>query len=255
MTTSIRDLIRSDIDRYRFMATSDQTAPLGRLSGPLVTFRVLVMCQGLQASIVYRLGHGLLLWQPRSTLGRFARMAGRVAHFVAGRCVEVTTGISIAERATIGPGLYIGHFGGIIVGAVTIGTNCNLSHGVTLGRSGRIGSYERPIVGDRVWIGPGAVLTGDVRIGDDAVIGANSVVTRPVPARCAAYGVPATILPDTASFGMILYRDAHADIGRAASVSRLADSIAARPAFGADNRVPDQRSTGRHHAPSGSLEI
>ncbi len=236
---SLRSLLGSDVDRYRFMMSIDETAPVQRSSGALLTLRSIVLCKGLQATIVYRLGHALMQWQPTNPVARFGKIAGRLAHFVASRFVEMTTGISIAERAVIGRGLYIGHFGGVIVGLVVMGDNCNISHGVTLGRSGRIGSYGRPNVADRVWIGPGAVLTGGISIGDDAVIGANAVVTRDVPARSAALGVPARVRPDSPSFEMIAYRDAGTDERRLASLAmagrlerRRVDSVNPVPAQG-----------------------
>ncbi|MEP6981619.1 MAG: hypothetical protein ABJA16_12720, partial [Nakamurella sp.] len=202
MPDSAWSMIRSDVDRYRYMLSFDDATAArpgdrdgSRVggTGPLNTLRAVVLCKGLQATVVYRFGHALFRWQPTSTPARALRIAGRLVHFAATRFVEMTTGISIAERATIGRGLYIGHFGGVIIGVVTLGDNCNISHGVTLGRSGRVGSFGRPELRDRVWVGPGAVLTGPIFIGHDAVIGANAVVTRDVPAGAAALGVPAAI--------------------------------------------------------------
>lgn len=219
MDHRVWSLIRSDIDRYRFMMAIDETAPMAKTGGAVVTLRTVVLCKGLQATIVYRLGHAMLEWQPAGVVGVIAKRFGRLAHFVASKLVEMTTGISIAERAQIGPGFYIGHFGGVIVGVVRIGANCNISHGVTLGRSGRVGEYGRPSIGDRVWIGPGAVITGGTDIGDDAIVGANAVVTRNVPARSAALGVPAQVRPGSASFDMITYRSAETDESRRTSLA------------------------------------
>ncbi|GMA87962.1 hypothetical protein GCM10025868_32120 [Angustibacter aerolatus] len=158
-------------------------------------------------------------WQPASAAGRVVRLAARVLHFAANRFVEASTGISVAERASIGPGLYIGHFGGVIIGAVTMGENCTVSHGITIGRSGRTGENTRPTLGDRVWVGPGAVVTGAIHLGDDSVVGANSVVTRDVPARATAVGAPARILPGRPSFEMVVYAGQDDDAGRAASLA------------------------------------
>lgn len=239
MTASTWSLIRSDVDRYRYMTATDKTVGQRRPDGPVITIKAILMCQGLQASIVYRIGHGLVCWQPASSIGRLARMACRTAHFVASKIVEATTGISIAERAAIGPGLYIGHFGGVIIGAVQIGANCNISHGVTLGRSGRVDSYQRPRLGDRVWIGPGAVITGDVEVGEDAVVGANAVVTHKVPARSGAYGVPARVQHNTASFDLISYRGVEIDSARLIS-RRLAEQVQS------PTPLPSQPTRGSH---------
>lgn len=227
MPDSTWSLIRSDVDRYRYMMSIDDTTATAvddsRVGGTglLKTLRAVVLCKGLQATVVYRIGHALFRWQPTGPVGRTLRVGGRLLHFAATRFVEMTTGISIAERATIGRGLYIGHFGGVIIGVVTLGDNCNISHGVTLGRSGRVGSFGRPQLADRVWVGPGAVLTGPISVGHDAVIGANAVVTRDVPAGAAALGVPATIRPGKPSFEMITYRGAATDPSRAQAVAAL----------------------------------
>lgn len=102
-------------------------------------------------------------------------------------------GINIPGPTQIGPGLLIGHAGGIVVNAaVTIGANCNISHNVTIGVS-RGRNAGTPTIGDRVYIGPGAVIIGDITIGHDAAIGANAVVARDVPAGHTAVGNPATV--------------------------------------------------------------
>lgn len=114
----------------------------------------------------------------------------RVAGLFTRKVVEITTGISIAGRARFGPGLYIGHFGGITVGPeVVVGENCNLSQGVTLGD--HAGS---PVIGDCCYLAPGAVVFGPVTVGDHVAIGANAVVQRDVPSRCTATGVPVRII-------------------------------------------------------------
>lgn len=104
-------------------------------------------------------------------------------------------GISIPIKTEIGQGLYIGHFGGIVVnGEARIGKNCNLSHGVTIGRSNRGVHSGYPVIGDNVFIGPGAMIFGAVHIGNDAAIGANSVVIDDVPDNAVAVGSPARIV-------------------------------------------------------------
>jgi serine O-acetyltransferase len=104
-------------------------------------------------------------------------------------------GISIGHRTRIGSGLYIGHFGGIVVnvGAV-IGKNCNLSQSVTIGVANRGARKGVPVIGDNVFIGPGAVVLGNLRIGNNVAIGANSVVTHDVPDGAVVAGAPAQII-------------------------------------------------------------
>lgn len=220
---SLRTLAGSDIDRYSYMLERDGTAALPHENRVLSGLRALLMCPGLRAVLVHRVGHALVTWSPSSWFGRAVRLAGRLGHFAANRWVEVTTGISIAERATVGRGFYIGHFGGVIVGAATLGDHCTISHGVTIGRSGRAGEDGRPLLGDRVWIGPGAVVVGAIDIGQDAVVGANAVVTKPVPARSSALGIPAAVRPGPGSFGMVVYRGVETDAGRARSLTEHAE--------------------------------
>src|SRR4029077_3967609 len=112
--------------------------------------------------------------------------------FLFERFIEMTTGISIPAEATIGKGLRIHHFGGIIVHSTTVvGECCTIYHGVTLGDRGGWGGAPR--VGNRVLIGAGAKLIGGIVIGDDCVIGANAVVHTSVPAGHIAVGVPAVV--------------------------------------------------------------
>lgn len=105
-------------------------------------------------------------------------------------------GIDIPYSTIIGPGLYIGHFGGIVVnGGTVIGKNCNLSPGVVIGSNNQ--QYAR--IGDNVYIAPGAKIIGGVTIGANSEIGANAVVTHDVqPFTCVA-GVPAKLIKQLSS--------------------------------------------------------
>jgi len=113
-------------------------------------------------------------------------------------------GISIPFETTIGSGFYIGHFGGIVVneGSV-IGKNCNISHGVTLGEAQRGEKKGCPVVGDNVYIGPGAKIVGAVRVGNHAAIGANCVVTKDVPDHAVVVGIPGRVISEEGSAGYV----------------------------------------------------
>lgn len=117
-------------------------------------------------------------------------------------------GIQISPRTTIGPGFCIGHFGGIVVShRATIGRNCNLSHQVTIGASGRGDRAGVPTIGDNVYIGPGAKIFGAITIGNNVAIGANAVVTRDVPDNAVVVGVPAKVISMEGSKGLIARTD------------------------------------------------
>lgn len=122
------------------------------------------------------------------------RFLTKVVGFFTSRIMESLTGILIPAGATFGPGLRIAHAGSMIIHGKTIaGEDCTLSHQLTIGyHDGGV-----PKLGDRVFIGPGARVLGGISIGDDALIGANAVVTRDVPSGNVATGVPATVRPNS----------------------------------------------------------
>ncbi len=160
--------------------------------------RIAVHTEAIAALAVYRLGRWL-----RDEAPPPARVALKVPHSLAHEVVRVALGICLSPDARIGPGLYIGHSGGIWVapGAV-IGRNCNLSQGVTLGIGGTV-RRGAPVLGDRVWIGPKATVSGPVRIGAGAVVGANSLVVTNVPEKGVAVGVPARVVALSGSGALI----------------------------------------------------
>jgi serine O-acetyltransferase len=88
-------------------------------------------------------------------------------------------GLEIARHCTIGPGMFLPHTRGTVIGAARIGSNAVIYHGVTLGArtiDGRFDSSTRPVVGDNVIIGAGAIVIGPITIGDGARIGGNCMV-------------------------------------------------------------------------------
>jgi serine O-acetyltransferase len=86
---------------------------------------------------------------------------------------------------------------------VVIGNNCNLSHGVTLGQLNRGEKAGCPVIGNNVYIGPGAVVIGRIRVGDHAAIGANAVVIGDVAERTTVGGVPARAISNSGSEGYV----------------------------------------------------
>jgi serine O-acetyltransferase len=124
------------------------------------------------------------------------------------RRYEYRYGISIPFDTKVGEGLYIGHFGGIVVNhRSVIGRNCNLSQGVTLGVANRGARQGAPMVGDGVYIGPGAKLVGAVTVGDNVAIGANCVVTKDVPDNAVVVGVPARVLSHDGAADYVRHTD------------------------------------------------
>lgn len=110
------------------------------------------------------------------------------------RRLRYRMGVNVPYATKIGPGLLIGHAGGIVVNAAAhIGRNCNLSHNVTIG-STKGAMAGVPVIGDNVYIGPGSVVVGSITVGDGAAVGANSVVMADVPAGATVAGAPARIV-------------------------------------------------------------
>jgi len=120
------------------------------------------------------------------------------------RHLRYKLGISISRETRIGSGFYIGHFGGIIVnGGCEIGKNCNISQEVTLGQANRGKNKGYPILGDNVYIGPGAKIIGAVRIGNNVAIGSNCVVTKDIPDNSVVVGIPGKVISQEGSKGYI----------------------------------------------------
>jgi len=117
---------------------------------------------------------------------------------------QIRFGIGISYKTQIGPGLYIGHQGGIVINEqVVIGKNCNLSQQVTIGVSRRGERAGVPTIGDNVYLGPGAKIFGKIQVGNNAAIGANCVVTRDVPDNGVVVGIPAKVISYEGSTGYI----------------------------------------------------
>jgi serine O-acetyltransferase len=113
-------------------------------------------------------------------------------------------GIDIPYTTSIGSGFYIGHFGAIVVNErAVIGDNCNLSQQVTIGQLNRGPRKGYPVIGNDVYIGPGAKVAGAVRIGNDVAIGANSVVIDDVPDHAVVVGVPGSIVSSAGTAGYV----------------------------------------------------
>jgi serine O-acetyltransferase len=110
------------------------------------------------------------------------------------------TQIRISTRAKIGKGFVIHGFSGIIITDATIGENCTVYQQVTIGRGRPYRGKAReklrppPRLGDNVFLAAGAKVIGDVVIGNNVVVGANSVVIRSLPDNCTVMGVPARIV-------------------------------------------------------------
>lgn len=148
---------------------------------------VFLTSPGVHALWWHRGSHSLWSWGwylPARLMSHFARSL---------------TGIEIHPGATIGHRVVIDHGMGVVIGeTAVVGDDCLIYHGVTLGGKAALSRDEavgrrHPVLGNRVSVGTGAAILGPVTIGDDAIIGALSVVLSDVPAGALAVGVPAVV--------------------------------------------------------------
>jgi serine O-acetyltransferase len=131
---------------------------------------------GVQAVVVFRFGQ----WLDSRPL--VLKLLLHPIYFVLNGLVQVMWGIELPRSATIGPGFYIGHSGGITIApGVIIGRNCNISQDLTIGLSGQGEKAGVPTIGDNVYLAPGARVFGKISIGNNVKIGANAVVYKDIP--------------------------------------------------------------------------
>jgi len=111
------------------------------------------------------------------------------------RRYQIKYGFQISAKTKIGGGLYLGHWGAIVVNqSAKIGKNCNLAHGVTIGQTNRGDKQGVPEIGDDVWIGTNAVIVGGIKIGNNVLIAPNSYVTTDVPDNSIVVGNPVRMM-------------------------------------------------------------
>jgi serine O-acetyltransferase len=177
-------------DLHRYVGRSDTRTLL----------RSLVMLPGYRYTFAMR--------ACRYATERWPGRAVRAAALLGLRQLEYRYGISIPFDTAVGEGLYIGHFGGIVVShRAVIGHNCNLSQGVTIGVANRGTRQGAPALGDGVYIGPGAKIVGGVTVGDNVAVGANCVVTKDVPDDAVVVGVPARVISHDGAADYVTHTD------------------------------------------------
>ncbi|MDK7229340.1 serine O-acetyltransferase [Winkia sp. UMB1185] len=172
---SLLALLREDVE------TAQKRDPAARSK-----VEVALTYPGVHALWGYRMAHSL--WKKKHPL------AARVISSLA----RVLTGVDIHPGATIGRRLFIDHAVGTVIGETAqVGEDCVLFHQVTSGGVSMTPGKRHPTIGDRVMIGSGVKVLGPIEVGSDSKIGANAVVTKPVPERTVAIGIPAKNSPLT----------------------------------------------------------
>ena len=148
---------------------------------------IILTYPGAKAVLFHKIAHFFCV----AKFDLIARMVSQFSRFL--------TGIEIHPKAKIGKNLFIDHGMGVVIGETSeIGNNVTIYHGVTLGGiSPSIDSDKQrdvkrhPTLKNNVVVGSGAQILGPVTVGENAKIGANSVVTKDVSDNAVMVGVPA----------------------------------------------------------------
>jgi serine O-acetyltransferase len=147
------------------------------------SLEVLFLYPGVKAVMLHRLAHNMY----KAGVPFFPRAVSELSRFL--------TGIDIHPGAKIGKNLIIDHGMGVVIGeTAVIGDDCLIYHGVTLGGVDLNPVKRHPTLQNKVVVGAGAKILGNITIGEHSRIGANSVVIKDVPAHSTATGIPAKIV-------------------------------------------------------------
>ena len=151
---------------------------------PLGFLEVLLLYSGFHAMFWHRINHYLHAKLRIPFIPRFIA-----------QLVRWFTGIEIHPGAKIGPGFFIDHGMGVVIGETAeVGRDVTIYQGVTLGGTGTARGKRHPTLGDHVVVGAGAKILGNIRIGNNVKVGGGSVVIHSVPDNCTVVGVPAEIV-------------------------------------------------------------
>lgn len=144
---------------------------------------VFLFYPGVHVLFFYAISHRLY----KLRLFLLARLFSHVGRLV--------SGIEIHPGARIGRRLFIDHGFGVVIGETSIvGDDVLMYHGVTLGSKNFVTTKRHPTIEDRVILGAGSMILGNIVIGHDSIVGANAVVTKSLPPYSVVGGVPAVSL-------------------------------------------------------------
>jgi serine O-acetyltransferase len=163
--------------RADLAAVRDRDPACTRYIEPLLYFK------GFHALITHRFAHELLRQGRRDFALYLQSQSSRIF------------AVDINPAARLGIGIMLDHGTGIVIGeTATVGDNCSLLQGVTLGGTGKETGDRHPKIGDSVLIGAGAKVLGNIRVGNCSKVASGSVVLKDVPPNTTVAGVPAKVI-------------------------------------------------------------
>ena len=186
MRSSLQESLRADLYRYR-SDTSKKAFRSAYIHEPGFRF-------------TYYMRKVTHYSDTKRSFGLFAYLYNRILlhHY------RFKYGFDISPTTKIGKGLYIGHFGGVVISPhAVLGSNINIAQGVTIGAASRGARKGAPTLEDRVWVGANAIIVGKVVIGHDALIAPGAYVNFDVPSMSVVLGNPGQVVSNAGSVGYV----------------------------------------------------
>lgn len=179
-----RSATSSDLDMYYAISLGGDTRLRRRV-------KLWVMSRELHCVMAYRFGRWSNRVKSQSPVRGTLPM---VLYRVWSRWNSTVHHVEIALDADIGPGFLLMHRYNVLIGPCAIGANVVVHHNVTIGERVAGGDNDLPVLGSRVWIGPGVTIAGAAQIGDGVTLSAGTVLTKSVPSASLVAGNPGRVV-------------------------------------------------------------
>lgn len=176
---STKSLIKSDFkDHIAYKRTKKQG--ITHLKSYALFISLFIMDTGFRGIVLYRICH-------------FNCNQSKYRVYISYFFFKLLTSIEISPRATIGPGLFFPHPQCIVIGQASLGDNCTIYNGVTIGA--KLPFHDKyPEIGNDVNIGAGSTVLGDIKVGNNVTVGAKTLVLKDIPDNSVVVGIPAEII-------------------------------------------------------------
>ncbi|MTK12509.1 MAG: serine acetyltransferase [Clostridiaceae bacterium] len=176
---SIKSLIKSDFKNHTAYKRTKKQG-MTRLKSYALFISLFIMDTGFRGIVLYRICH-------------FNCKHSKYRVYISYLFFKLLTSIEISPRAIIGPGLFFPHTLCIVIGQASLGDNCTIYNGVTIGA--KLPFHDKyPEIGNDVYIGAGSTILGDIKVGNNVTIGAKTLVLKDIPDNSVVAGIPAEIM-------------------------------------------------------------